>query len=199
MTFIRTTPPGEAEGDVLAMYERQRARFGYVPNYARAFCHRPELMALWAGLLSGIRRHVEPRRFELATLSAAHALRSSYCSLAHGKAMTELASPQEALAVVSGSADANLSPADAAIAAYARKVAHDAASITEHDIDTLRRHGLGDAEIFDIAATAAARAFFAKLLDALGVEADAVFGELDPALRAAFVIGRPIAPEPAGP
>ena len=36
------------------------------------------------------------------------------------------------------------------------------------DIDALRAHGFTDAEIFDLAATAAPAAFFSKLLDALG-------------------------------
>ena len=57
--------------------------------------------------------------------------------------------------------------------AFSRKIARDAASIEQSDIDALRRHGIGDAEIFDIVATAAGRAFFAKILDGLGVLADA--------------------------
>ena len=46
---------------------------------------------------------------------------------------------------------------------------------------------------FDIAATAAARCFFSKLLDALGVQADSSFSDLDPALREALTVGRPVA------
>jgi uncharacterized peroxidase-related enzyme len=194
--FIQTTLPADADGDVRAMYERQQAKLGYLPNYALPFCHRPALMASWAGLLADIRRHVEPRRFELVTLSAAHALRNSYCSLAHAKAMTELDSVATVRALVETPTDdagATLHPADATIAAYARKVAQDAASITETDIAALREHGLTDTEIFDIAATAAARAFFAKLLDALGVRADTTFGDMEASLRAALVVGRPIA------
>lgn len=40
--------------------------------------------------------------------------------------------------------------------------------------------------------TAAARCFFSKLLDALGVQADSTFNDLDPALRDALTVGRPI-------
>ena len=46
MAFIETTPPVEADGDVRDMYERQEAHYGYVPNYAKVFCHRPEIMKL---------------------------------------------------------------------------------------------------------------------------------------------------------
>jgi hypothetical protein len=89
MSFIVTTPPEAAADEVLAMYQRQEASWGYVPNYARLFSHRPEVMARWASLLAGIRRPVDARRFELVTLGAALALRNSYCCLAHGRALTE--------------------------------------------------------------------------------------------------------------
>jgi len=57
----------------------------------------------------------------------------------------------------------------------------------------LRSHGYQDAEIFDVAAAAAARCFFSKLLDALGGQADSTFNDLDPTLREALTVGRPIA------
>ena len=44
-----------------------------------------------------------------------------------------------------------------------------------------------------VAAAAAARCFFSKTLDALGAQADPVFAELDPELRDALTVGRPIA------
>jgi hypothetical protein len=44
-----------------------------------------------------------------------------------------------------------------------------------------------------VAATAAVRCFFSKLLDALGVQADSTFNDLDPALRRALTVGRPVA------
>jgi hypothetical protein len=72
-------------------------------------------------------------------------------------------------------------------------VAREAHRITAEDVDILRSHGLRDDEIFDIAATAAARCFFSKLLDALGIQADAVFNNLDEALRTALAVGRPVA------
>lgn len=45
--------------------------------------------------------------------------------------------------------------------------------------------------IFDVAA-AAARRFFSKLLDALGALPDSSFNGLDPTLRRALTVGRPV-------
>jgi hypothetical protein len=40
---------------------------------------------------------------------------------------------------------------------------------------------------------AAVRCFYSKTLDALCVQADAVYNELEPALRETLTVGRPIA------
>ncbi len=107
MSFIQTIPPCRATDQVRTMYERQQAKFGYVPNYAKVFSHRPELMTTWAGLLSGIRRPVDARRFELVTLAAARASQNSSCSLAHGQALSEFFSTEEIQAIA---CDAELGP-----------------------------------------------------------------------------------------
>ena len=72
----------------------------------------------------------------------------------------------------------------------------DAANVTSAQVDELKAQGFSDAEVFDIAATAAGRAFFAKLLDALGVEPDSPFLELEAALRVPLTVGRPIGQRP---
>ena len=76
---------------------------------------------------------------------------------------------------------------------FAEKIVADATSITQQDIDRLRELGLTDGEIFEVAATAAARCFYSKLLDSLGVQADAVYLDVfDPELREVLAVGRPI-------
>jgi len=93
MAFVHTIPVEQAAGDVRAMYERTQGALGYVPNYAKVFSHRPDVMTAWSGLLAGIRGHLDARRYELVTLAAARALRSSYCMLAHGSAFRLMARP----------------------------------------------------------------------------------------------------------
>lgn len=192
MAFIETIAPADAEGEVRAMYERQQDFWGYVPNYAKAFSHRPEVLARWARLLAEIRRPMDDRRFELVTFAAAHALRHTACSLAHGKALANFVGEDAVCALARGERVEPLTEAEHAIAAFARKVALDAASITAADLDALRAHGLDDAEIFDVAAAAAGRAFFTKLLDALGSEPEATLNGLGATLKNALVTGRPI-------
>jgi uncharacterized peroxidase-related enzyme len=197
MSYLNEIPPESAAGDVQRMYERQASRLGYVPNYAKAFCHRPDVMALWADLLSGIRRDIAPERFELVTLAAARALRNSYCSLAHGQALTRFY-PADAVRKSLDGGDSSLSPADQALVRFAGKVATDAPGVTAEDVAQLKGVGFSDVEIFDVVAVVAARAFFTRILDGLGVLPDAAYGDLEPELRDFLTVGRPIEGAPAG-
>jgi hypothetical protein len=45
----------------------------------------------------------------------------------------------------------------------------------------------------DVVLAAAVRSFYSKTLEALGVSADASYRELEPEVRDALVVGRPIA------
>lgn len=192
MAFVTTVPVGEAVGAVRAMYAREQAACGYVPNYAKVFSLRPEILALWERLLSGVKRHAEPRRYEMATVAAAQALRSSYCGLGHVRALARHLPPEQVRAVVAASEQPELSAADAAVVRFARKVARQAHAVTAEDVEALRRVGLGDEEIFDLAAIVAVRAFFTTVLDALGAAPDSALGDLDVGLRDQLTIGRAI-------
>lgn len=192
MAFIKTIAPEGATGDVRTMYERQQSAWGYVPNYAKVFCHRPEVLARWGRLLAEIKRPMDLRRFELVTFAAAHELRHTACALTHGKALAAFIGEEQVLALALGDDTDQLSDAEKAIARFARKIAADASRITSGDVGVLRSHGLSDEEIFDIAATAAGRAFFTKLLDSLGVEGDAGLRQMSESLRETLTVGRPI-------
>jgi hypothetical protein len=65
--------------------------------------------------------------------------------------------------------------------------------VQQADIDRVRSLGLTDAEILDVVLAAAARCFFSKTLDALGVQPDARYAALDPPVREALTVGRAIA------
>lgn len=193
MSFIHTTPAEEASGDVLEMYERQQDFWGFVPNYAKVFCHRPEVMTRWGRLLAEVRRPVDDRRFEIVTLAVAHELKHSACCLAHGRRLAHIIGDDDVVAIANGSTPATLTEAEIAIMDFARKIASDASKITQADVEVLTgTHGLADEDVFDIAAIASARCFFTKILDALGSEPDVGFMKLERPLRNALTVGRPI-------
>lgn len=123
----------------------QQGAWDYVPNYAKSFSHRPEVMARWGKLLAELQRPMDKRRLEMMH--------------------------------------------------FACQVARDASTVDAADVDRLKDHGFSDAEVFDIAAVAAGRAFFTKVLDAVGSLPDAGFHKIDEQLRTELTVGRPISGE----
>jgi alkylhydroperoxidase family enzyme len=194
MAFIHAISPSDATGAVLEMYQRQEDHWGYVPDYAKVFSHRPEALTRWGRMLAEIRRPADDRRFELVTFVVARELKHSACSLAHGQKLAEIIGADNVVRLAQGEVPPVLSEAEIDIVSFAREIARDASKITAGRVAALREiHGLDDAEIFDIVAIAAARCFFTKVLDALGSEPDVAFMSLDTDLRQALTVGgRPI-------
>lgn len=191
MTFLATVPPDEAAGAVAEQYAADEEAFGFLPNFTRAFSLRPGVYAAWKALSGAVRDEAGLRRYELATFAAARELRSTYCALAHGKAILDHGFLDADAVATSEPAD----DADRAVMDLAALVARDATAVTPAHLDALRAHGLTDPEILDVILAAAVRAFFSKVLDATGAAADPqLAAALDPSLRDALTVGRPPAP-----
>jgi len=193
--FIDVPDESTVSGDVAHWYQRQREAWGYLPNYAAAFATRPEVAEAWNTLNNAVRGNMDRRRFELATIAAARAYRSTYCMAAHCKFLRDACEDEATMrAVAADPTGANIDAVDRAVMDFATLVARDASSITADDVEELRGHGLTDPEIADVVFAASARGFFTKVLDALGVQADAQLGEVfDPEVRHQVTVGRPIA------
>lgn len=194
MAFLDPLTDAGADEPAAALLRADEARFGYVPNFTRVVARRPEAYAAWKALNAAIKSTMDERRYELVTIAAARRLRSSYCMLAHGTVLADrLMDPDAVRAAAVDHHDAGLDEVDVAVMDLADKIAADATTVTPQDADRLRELGLTDEEIIDVAAAASARCYFSKLTDALGIEPDAQYAELDPALRDALTVGRPIA------
>jgi uncharacterized peroxidase-related enzyme len=171
------------------------AQFGFLPNWAVALGGRPAVLAAWNQLNTVIRDGMDRRRYELATIAAAQALRSTYCAIAHTWLLTHklgLVDPDELAPILADPANAD--PVDRAVMAFAAKVARAADTVTAEDVQILRDLGLSDDNVLDVAFAAAARCFFATVLDAVGAQADRELADaLGPAITALLTVGRPIA------
>jgi uncharacterized peroxidase-related enzyme len=193
MPFIHGVAEGSATGLLAEFFAADRKSWGYLPNLATTFGIRPEVYQAWRQLNGAIKANMDARRYELATVAAAVALRSSYCSLAHGRVLVdEFMSEEEVIGLVYDPDSAVIAPVDRAVVALARKIVGGATDVSDADIARLRDCGLNDEEIFDVILTVAARCFFSKTLDATGTAPDAEFEQLPPPLRDALTVGRPI-------
>lgn len=193
--FIETVSEEEATGGLADYYAQQRAGWGFLPEYAGAFSTRPDVAAAWNLLNLTIRDAMDRRRFELATIAAARALRSTYCTAAHAKFLRDVCGDEATLEVLGRDpTGGGLGVQDRAVYEFAGRVAADASSIEQADVDRLRSVGLSDAEIADVVYAAAARSFFTRVLDGLGARLDRETAEtFAPDLLATLVVGRPVA------
>jgi uncharacterized peroxidase-related enzyme len=193
VAFIQPAPEDEVTGAVAEAYEADRHEDGFVSNLVQAFSHRPEVFSAWLGLKDAVTGPMDQRRYELVTIAAARRVRSSYCMLAHGSVLVErFYEPEHVRAIALDYHSAGLDEVDIAVMDLSDKIAADAGSVSEADVERLRELGLNDAEIFDVVAAAAMRCFFTKIVDGLGFQPDAAYAELDESLREALVVGRPI-------
>jgi uncharacterized peroxidase-related enzyme len=194
MPYIAQIADEGAQGEVADLFDADRGQLGDVANYTRVFGHRPGVFLAWKQLNGAIKATMDRRRYELATIAAARRLRSSYCMLAHGRVLLDDFMDADTLRrVATDHHSAGLDRTDIALMDLAEKVADDATAVGQEDVDRLRALGLSDVDILDVILAAAARCFFSKVLDATGTRADASYANLDPGVRDALTVGRPIA------
>jgi uncharacterized peroxidase-related enzyme len=178
--FIQTTQEENAEGKLREIYEGDRNSLGYVPNHAKVFSLRPDVLEAWRFLQGCIRKNLRLRRYELVTLAAAMALNCRYCQLAHGAILIKNGVSLDQLRrILVNFKDAELESTEVAVMEFAQKIIRNADKIIQADIDALRALGLKDVEILDITLTATMRSFASKTFDALGAGPDAVYKELE--------------------
>jgi len=180
LMFIQTIPEAEAEGKLRTIYDGDIQSMGYVPDHAKVFSLRPDVLEAWRAFQGSIRKNLRLRRYELVTLAAAMELKCRYCLLAHGAILLKNGVSNDQLRkILTDFKDAGLEPSEVAMMEFAQKVIRDASVITRADIDVLRALDLKDVEILDITLTATMRSFASKTFDALGAGPDAVYAELE--------------------
>jgi uncharacterized peroxidase-related enzyme len=191
MSIVETVPEHEATGLLADLYADDVHDQGRVAAHTKVLGLNPEALAAWNGLSGAITARMDRRRYELVTLAAARGARSQHCLLAHGRVASRFFAEDQLVRIVRDHRDAGLTPAEVAMMEFAERISRDAADMTDDDSARLREVGFSDREIVDIALAAAARNFYSRAVQALGVEveppedmrADVVAALLDGARR----------------
>lgn len=191
--FIDPISPDQAEGLTAELYEAEIERFGFLSEYVQAFSHHPEAFRDWETLVTSLFRGMDRRRCELVTLAASKALKSTCCSVAHGRNLRDrFFTTDQVMKIANDHHDADLDEVDMAILDFAVKIAEGPTSATQADIDHLRSLGLSDREIFDVVFAVAARAFLVTVIESLGNTAERPWvDDLEPELLEVLTVGRP--------
>lgn len=191
--FITPVPEPDADGIIGEIYQSEKDRWGFLPEFVSVFSHHPEAYQAWLGLATTLYSGMDRRRCELATLAATRVFESTCCAVAHGKMLRDnFFTSDDVVKIAIDHREAGLDEIDVAIMDFAEKVASEPASVTEDDVAALRAHSLSDREIFDVVFAVAVRAFFATLIESLGVTAEEPLARsLEPDLLDALTYGRP--------
>jgi uncharacterized peroxidase-related enzyme len=191
--YLQTIKEEDADGRVAEIYQAQRSQFGFVMDAVKCFTARPDLLPIYTELSDKIRAgfSLGLREWRLITLIAAKHIPSSYCSHVYGKQLiADLGSKEAVLAAQRDFRTAGLPPRDVEMLAYTEKIAQDASSVSQADIDRLRAVGFNDQQICDIALCAAFRCFVSRFFDALGAGTEPAFIDTNEEFRAAMTVGR---------
>jgi uncharacterized peroxidase-related enzyme len=148
--------------DIRARILEVQEKAGFIPNVFVTLAHRPdEFRAFFAYhdalmLKEGGLTKAEREMIVVATSGYNDCL---YCIVAHGAILRVYAkNPFVADEVAADYRQADITPRQKAMLAFALKVARKASEIVDDDFATLRAHGFSDEDIWDIGAIAA---FFA--------------------------------------
>lgn len=173
----------EPSADVERVHRSTVDSQGFVMNLTRAWAWRPDVYDAFGALRAQLtgKSSLSKRDQAVMVCAAASQLGDSYCSLAWGKSLAQLAGAEVAAAVIAdGEADA-LQARDRALAGWARKVVRDPNATTAADVEALRAAGLSDQAIFEATVFIAFRLAFSTVNDALGVQPDWQLAEQAPA------------------
>jgi uncharacterized peroxidase-related enzyme len=170
------------------LFEEDRVELGHVMNSTRLWAYQPETYTALFGLIGDCVRagDLTFRERGILVTACASTVGDAYCSLAWGAKLASASDADTAAGVLRG-ADLTLSPAEQAMAQWARRVARDPNGTTPADVQALRDTGHSDARIFAITAFVALRIAFSTVNDALGARPDAELVESAPAAVVAAV------------
>jgi len=161
--------PEDIRARILAVQEKA----GFVPNVFVALAHRPdEFRAFFAfhdALMEkeGGLTKAEREMIVVATSSANGCL---YCIVAHGAILRIYAkNPLVADQVAVNYRDADITPRQKAMLAFAMKVALSSRDVGDDDFVALRTHGFSDEDIWDIGAIAAFFALSNRMAHVVGM------------------------------
>jgi uncharacterized peroxidase-related enzyme len=195
MSFLSEPAPSD---EVQAMYDADRATYGFVMNLSHVWAHLPESHDRLFDLIGLVGSAFSPREKGILVTATASTIGDSYCSWAWGWKLADFAGDSEVSAAVLSGSDEGLTPREAALATWARVVARSPSGTTADDVDALRAAGWSDDEVFRATAFVALRAAFSTVNSALGAVPDGELRALAPdAVGEVVTWGRPIETAPA--
>lgn len=192
MSSFLAEPPSSDGAE--RIYADDVAEHGFVMNLSRVWAYQPATLAALSAAMTQASAGLDLRQRGILVLATASARLDSYCALAWGERLANVAGEPIAASLLRRE-DEGLTPAEQAMASWARQVVRDPGATEPADVEVLRDAGYTDAEVFAITTYVALRLAFATVNNALGAQPDAgLAANAPPMVAAAVTYGRPVAP-----
>jgi uncharacterized peroxidase-related enzyme len=179
-SWIETVDRDRADAELAAAYQEVCRGDGSVHNMYQAFASRPDLLILadrfYRELLHNPRRTLEDWLQELVATHVAILCGCKYARDNHGANFVALLGDRERGEAFLEALEKGVIPEDAdarirAILHYTERLTLHPGRMEEGDVVALRKAGLSDAQIFEVNQIAANFAYWARMLNGLGIRA----------------------------
>ncbi len=157
-SWFRVPDARELPEDLQKMFGKARERIGFVPNVFRTYAFRPQRLRLWFAHFKSVHEptpQLSAADREMIAVVVSMAPGCLYCLVAHGAALREaLGDGVLGDRTTYDWRRAGLDERRRAICAFAEKLTVRPREVEESDLDALRRVGLTDEEVWDVAEVA---------------------------------------------
>jgi uncharacterized peroxidase-related enzyme len=159
ISALPVADPEALDEDLKALFALCTEKLGIVPNVLRAYSLRPQKLRNFVAMYNELMlapSGLSKLEREMVAVVVSSVNRCYYCLVAHGQAVRRLSGdPELGEMLVMNYRMAPLDPRQRLMLDFAWKLTTEPATIGEKDRAELRRAGLGDEDIFDLADTVA--------------------------------------------
>ncbi len=190
MSWIRTVPYEDADGQLLYLYDRVKGPDGRIDNIMRAHSLRPHAMAghmaLYKSVLHDRRNTLEPWLLEALGVYVSLLNGCAYCVEHHMAGLARLLRDQERAAAIRAALAADrpeqvFTGRELVLMRYAERLTNEPAALGEADVEGLRAAGLDDGQILEANQVVAYFAYANRTVLGLGVTTEGDVLGLSPA------------------
>ncbi len=164
----------ELSPHIAGYFEKCVEKLGFVPNVLLAYAHAMPKLEAFAMLYNDLMlapSGLSKLEREMVAVAVSAENRCWYCLVAHGAAVRQLSGrPELGEAIAFNYRVAEITPRQRAMLDFAVKMCRASAEIGDPDRQILRDHGLSDADIWDLAATASFYAMSNRMASATGMQ-----------------------------
>lgn len=184
MPRIPLLPPQDAPKEVRDIYDdfRWRMQFPSPPNFIMTQGHAVTVARATWDVVRGVLVGGKIPRWtkEMVFVAISKDRGCHYCLAAHIACCRMLGVNPQTLEDLVRDVHSITDPKLRDMILFALQCSRDPRSLTDDDFATMRRHGMGDAELMELIAMSALAVYANIIADATGVEPDAIFAQIAP-------------------